>query len=82
MFYRNYERKDLALEVKVSNMNGDDAYEAKLVGTFHDKLSYSGVRPKVKLQCACVQFACSNVTVGVKQLRLTTESVSLQDEHE
>uniref|UniRef100_A0A4W6FXM8 Integrin subunit alpha 6 n=1 Tax=Lates calcarifer TaxID=8187 RepID=A0A4W6FXM8_LATCA len=37
-------RKDLVLRVMVSNMNGDDAYEAKLVGTFSDVLSYSGYR--------------------------------------
>uniref|UniRef100_A0A3B4VE67 Integrin subunit alpha 6 n=1 Tax=Seriola dumerili TaxID=41447 RepID=A0A3B4VE67_SERDU len=45
VFHLNYERKDLALQVTVKNMNGDDAYEAKLVGTFPDALSYSGVRP-------------------------------------
>lgn len=44
MFHLNYERKDLALRVTVNNVNGDDAYEAKLVGTFPDMLSYSGVR--------------------------------------
>uniref|UniRef100_A0A7N8Y7A9 Integrin, alpha 6a n=1 Tax=Mastacembelus armatus TaxID=205130 RepID=A0A7N8Y7A9_9TELE len=44
VFYLNYERKDLALQVTVNNLNGDDAYEAKLVGTFPDTLSYSGVR--------------------------------------
>ncbi|XP_068184928.1 integrin alpha-6 [Antennarius striatus] len=44
VFHLNYERKDLALRVTVNNMNGDDAYEAKLVGTFPDVLSYSGVR--------------------------------------
>uniref|UniRef100_A0A665WQW9 Uncharacterized protein n=1 Tax=Echeneis naucrates TaxID=173247 RepID=A0A665WQW9_ECHNA len=44
VFHLNYERKDLALQVTVNNMNGDDAYEAKLVGTFPDSLSYSGVR--------------------------------------
>lgn len=44
MFHLNYERKDLALRVTVNNMNEDDAYEAKLVGTFPDTLSYSGVR--------------------------------------
>lgn len=44
VFYLNYERKNLALQVTVNNMNGDDAYEAKLVGTFPDVLSYSGVR--------------------------------------
>ncbi|XP_073329932.1 integrin alpha-6 isoform X1 [Pagrus major] len=44
VFHLNYERKDLALRVTVNNMNGDDAYEAKLVGTFPDIVSYSGVR--------------------------------------
>uniref|UniRef100_A0A8C4P1D2 Integrin, alpha 6a n=1 Tax=Dicentrarchus labrax TaxID=13489 RepID=A0A8C4P1D2_DICLA len=44
VFHLSYDRKDLALQVTVSNMNGDDAYEAKLVGTFRDTLSYSGVR--------------------------------------
>uniref|UniRef100_A0A4W6FXJ1 Integrin subunit alpha 6 n=1 Tax=Lates calcarifer TaxID=8187 RepID=A0A4W6FXJ1_LATCA len=44
VFHWNYERKDLVLRVMVSNMNGDDAYEAKLVGTFSDVLSYSGYR--------------------------------------
>lgn len=44
VFHLNYEKKDLALWVRVNNMNGDDAYEAKLVGTFPDVASYSGVR--------------------------------------
>ncbi|XP_059198646.1 integrin alpha-6 [Centropristis striata] len=44
VFYRNTEKKDLAVFVTVTNMNEDDAYEAKLVGTFPDTLSYSGVR--------------------------------------
>uniref|UniRef100_A0AAQ4PJK0 Integrin subunit alpha 6 n=1 Tax=Gasterosteus aculeatus aculeatus TaxID=481459 RepID=A0AAQ4PJK0_GASAC len=44
VFHLSYERKDLALRVTVSNMNDDDAYEAKLLGTFPDALSYSGVR--------------------------------------
>ncbi|XP_037645331.1 integrin alpha-6 isoform X1 [Sebastes umbrosus] len=44
VFHLNYERKDLAVRVTVNNMNEDDAYEAKLVGTFPDTLSYSGVR--------------------------------------
>lgn len=44
VFHMNYERKNLVLQVTVRNMNGDDAYEAKLVGTFSDELSYSGVR--------------------------------------
>ncbi|XP_040912374.1 integrin alpha-6 isoform X2 [Toxotes jaculatrix] len=44
VFHRNYEGKDLTLQVTVNNMNGDDAYEAKLVVTFPDVLSYSGVR--------------------------------------
>lgn len=33
----------------MNNMNGDDAYEAKLVGTFPDILSYSGVRSHQKV---------------------------------
>uniref|UniRef100_A0A3B4FHA9 Integrin subunit alpha 6 n=1 Tax=Pundamilia nyererei TaxID=303518 RepID=A0A3B4FHA9_9CICH len=37
------QRKDLAVLVTVSNMNGDDAYEAKLVGTFPNTMSYSGM---------------------------------------
>ncbi|CAJ1079387.1 integrin alpha-6 isoform X2 [Xyrichtys novacula] len=44
VFHLNYERKDLAIRVTVNNMNGDDAYEAKLLGTFSETLSYSGVR--------------------------------------
>ncbi|XP_036964800.1 integrin alpha-6 isoform X2 [Acanthopagrus latus] len=44
VFHLNYEKKDLAIWVRVNNMNGDDAYEAKLVGTFPDGVSYSGVR--------------------------------------
>lgn len=44
VFHLNYERKDLAVRVMVNNMNGEDAYEAKLVGTFPDMLSYSRVR--------------------------------------
>lgn len=44
VFHLSYERKDLALLVTVSNMNGDDAYEAKLVGNFPKVLSYSGFR--------------------------------------
>lgn len=44
MFHLSYDRKDLALLVTVSNMNGDDAYEAKLVGNFPNVLSYSGFR--------------------------------------
>ncbi|XP_037542084.1 integrin alpha-6 [Nematolebias whitei] len=43
-FFLNYQKKDLALLVTVTNMNGDDAYEAKLVGNFPNTLSYSGVR--------------------------------------
>ncbi|XP_029980347.1 integrin alpha-6 isoform X2 [Sphaeramia orbicularis] len=56
VFNLNYERKDLALQVTVNNMNGDDAYEAKLNGTFPDTLSYSGVRPHqtvVEKQITC-----------------------------
>ncbi|XP_044221590.1 integrin alpha-6 isoform X1 [Thunnus albacares] len=56
VFYLNYERKDLALRVTVNNMNGDDAYEAKLVCSVPDTLSYSGVRSQqmMEKQIICV----------------------------
>ncbi|XP_062862755.1 integrin alpha-6 [Trichomycterus rosablanca] len=38
------DQKDIAVEVTVTNKNGDDAHEAKLVGSFGDSLSYSGFR--------------------------------------
>lgn len=38
------DQKDIAVEVTVKNMNGDDAHEAKLVGMFPNALSYSGFR--------------------------------------
>ncbi|KAM4608315.1 integrin alpha-6 [Polymixia lowei] len=44
VFSLNDQKKDIALQVTVKNRNGDDAHEAKLVGTFPDTLSYSGVR--------------------------------------
>lgn len=44
MFHLTYQRKDLAVQVTVDNMGGDDAYEAKLLTTFPKTLSYSGVR--------------------------------------
>lgn len=44
VFHLGYDRKDLALQVNVSNKGGDDAYEAKLVANFPGVLSYSGVR--------------------------------------
>uniref|UniRef100_A0A4W4EFE3 Integrin alpha-2 domain-containing protein n=1 Tax=Electrophorus electricus TaxID=8005 RepID=A0A4W4EFE3_ELEEL len=40
------DQKEIALEVTVTNQNGDDAYEAVLIGTFPDSLSYSAFRPK------------------------------------
>ncbi|XP_072253147.1 integrin alpha-6 isoform X2 [Leuresthes tenuis] len=43
-FHLNYKKRDLALQVTVTNAYGDDAYEAKLVGSFPDVLSYSGIR--------------------------------------
>ncbi|XP_077583766.1 integrin alpha-6 isoform X2 [Stigmatopora nigra] len=44
VFHLTYERKDLAVRLTVNNIDGDDAYEAKLTGSFSDTLSYSGVR--------------------------------------
>uniref|UniRef100_A0A7N5ZUK5 Integrin alpha-2 domain-containing protein n=1 Tax=Anabas testudineus TaxID=64144 RepID=A0A7N5ZUK5_ANATE len=60
VFYLNYERRNLALQVTVNNMNGDDAYEAKLVGTFPDILSYSGVRSHQKVEKVTVCIANQN----------------------
>ncbi|KAM9454427.1 integrin alpha-6b isoform 2-T2 [Clarias gariepinus] len=39
-------QKDIALEVKVTNKGGDDAYESVLTASFPDSLSYSAVRTK------------------------------------
>eukprot|EP00066_Takifugu_rubripes_P018741 XP_011608007.1 PREDICTED: integrin alpha-6 isoform X1 [Takifugu rubripes] len=44
VFHLSYQRKDLAVQITVSNTNGDDAYEARLLATFPKMLSYSGVR--------------------------------------
>lgn len=44
VFHLDHERRDLALQITVNNVNGDDAYEAKVVGTFPEMLSYSRVR--------------------------------------
>ncbi|XP_028249153.1 integrin alpha-6 isoform X2 [Parambassis ranga] len=56
-FVLDYEKKDLALRVTVTNMNGDDAYEAKLVLNFLGTLSYSGVRsnPTTNIICSANQ---------------------------
>lgn len=37
-------QKDIALEVTVNNKNGEDAHEAKLLGSFPSALSYSTFR--------------------------------------
>lgn len=45
------DQKDIALEVKATNLNGDDAYEASVVAAFPRSLSYSEFRvpPNVSL---------------------------------
>uniref|UniRef100_A0A667ZFD5 Integrin subunit alpha 6 n=1 Tax=Myripristis murdjan TaxID=586833 RepID=A0A667ZFD5_9TELE len=48
VFSLNDQKKDLALQVTVKNKNGDDAHEAKLVGTFPDTLSYSGFHSQLR----------------------------------
>ncbi|KAM6934180.1 integrin alpha-6 [Xenentodon cancila] len=53
-FLLSYEKKDLALEVAVTNMNGDDAYEAKVVADFPASLSYSGVRSQGGAPIICI----------------------------
>lgn len=35
------EQKDLALEVRATNLNGEDAYEASVVASFLQSLTYS-----------------------------------------
>uniref|UniRef100_A0A3B3RTD8 Integrin subunit alpha 6 n=1 Tax=Paramormyrops kingsleyae TaxID=1676925 RepID=A0A3B3RTD8_9TELE len=50
------DQKDIALEITVKNRNGDDAHEAKLVGTFPSSLSYSAFRSqKTGVICAANQ---------------------------
>uniref|UniRef100_A0A7N6A5N5 Integrin alpha-2 domain-containing protein n=1 Tax=Anabas testudineus TaxID=64144 RepID=A0A7N6A5N5_ANATE len=58
--YKPLLMRNLALQVTVNNMNGDDAYEAKLVGTFPDILSYSGVRSHQKVEKVTVCIANQN----------------------
>lgn len=45
------DQKDIALEVKVTNLNGDDAYEASVLASFPRSLTYSAFRvpPNVSL---------------------------------
>ncbi|XP_066544445.1 integrin alpha-6 [Amia ocellicauda] len=38
------DQKDIALEITVTNINGDDAHEARLVATYPDSLTYSSAR--------------------------------------
>lgn len=37
-------QKDIALEVNITNLNGDDAYEASMVAAFPHSLTYSEFR--------------------------------------
>lgn len=37
-------QKDVTLEVKVTNLGGDDAYEASVLATFPSSLTYSTFR--------------------------------------
>uniref|UniRef100_A0A665VVN7 Integrin, alpha 6b n=1 Tax=Echeneis naucrates TaxID=173247 RepID=A0A665VVN7_ECHNA len=45
------EQKDIALEVKVTNANGDDAHEASLVVSFPPSLTYSAFRVAPSVTC-------------------------------
>ena len=38
------DQKDIALEITVTNQNGDDAHEAALIASFPPSLSYSASR--------------------------------------
>ncbi|XP_045550270.1 integrin alpha-6 [Salmo salar] len=50
------DQKDIALEITVTNKNGDDAHEAALVASFPSSLSYSASysAPKADRQVSCV----------------------------
>lgn len=48
------DQKDIALEITVTNQNGDDAHEATLVATFPPSLSYSASRSSAERQVNCV----------------------------
>ncbi|KAK1166135.1 integrin alpha-6-like isoform X1 [Acipenser oxyrinchus oxyrinchus] len=47
------QQKDIALEITVTNVAGDDAHEAKLTVTFPDTLSYSASRHSSDKQLIC-----------------------------
>ncbi|XP_033872607.1 integrin alpha-6-like isoform X1 [Acipenser ruthenus] len=47
------QQKDIALEITVTNVAGDDAHEAKLIATFPDTLSYSASRRSSDKQLIC-----------------------------
>ncbi|KAM6948348.1 integrin alpha-6-like [Aplochiton taeniatus] len=54
------DQKDIALEITVTNLNGDDSYEAALVANFPPTVSYSTFR----LANADTQVTCSANTNG------------------
>lgn len=45
------DQKDITLEVRVTNLNGDDAYEASVIASFSRSLTYSSFHflPNVSL---------------------------------
>ncbi|XP_041117785.1 integrin alpha-6-like isoform X2 [Polyodon spathula] len=47
------QQKDIALEITVTNVAGDDAHEAKLIAMFPDTLSYSAFRHSSDKQLIC-----------------------------
>ncbi|KAJ8403330.1 hypothetical protein AAFF_G00351020 [Aldrovandia affinis] len=56
------DQKDIALEITVNNKNGEDAHEAKLLGSFPSALSYSAFRSQRTTACSnearCVEIKC------------------------
>uniref|UniRef100_A0A3Q3W2U0 Uncharacterized protein n=1 Tax=Mola mola TaxID=94237 RepID=A0A3Q3W2U0_MOLML len=48
------DQKDIALEVKVTNLNGDDAYEASVLASFPTSLTYSAFRVPPNRKVTCV----------------------------
>lgn len=55
------DQKEVALEVRATNLNGDDAYEASVVTFFPQSLTYStfAVSPDVSPRVLLDVFSCS-----------------------
>lgn len=50
------DQKEIALEVTVSNQNGDDAYEASLDASLPSTLVYSAYRSSLDVRLMCSKY--------------------------